>query len=348
MSQNNQGQTMKQAIMPKPGVIEYKQVQVPEMKRNQIMINIKKIGICGSDIHVYHGVSPYASYPVVQGHEVSGIVTKTGEDVVGFNIGDKVTIRPQIACGECYPCKHNDYHICENLKVMGFQVKGMASEYVVVDSDNVLRLPQDVSLDEGAMIEPVAVATRAVRRGGDVSGKNVLVLGAGTIGNLAAQIAKGLGANKVIITDLSEYRLKLAKSCGVDHCINTKTQDLSTVISDLFGSDKADLILECAGVNQTISQALENARKGTDIIVVGVFCKKVTVDLDLLENGELRLIGSLMYKQEDYAKAIELIEQKKIRLKPLITNNFEFNQYREAYEYIIEKRDEAMKVIVDV
>ena len=196
---------MKQAVMIQPGKIEFRQVDKPTIKDDEVLMQTKRIGVCGSDIHVYHGKHPYTSYPVVQGHEVSGIVAEVGQAVEGIAVGDKVTFTPQVVCGECYPCRHGMYHVCEKLKVMGFQTGGAAQQYFVLPKWNVFKLPDDISLDHAAMIEPVSVGAHAVRRGGDVSGKKVLVLGAGTIGNLVAQVARAFGAAAVMITDVSDY-----------------------------------------------------------------------------------------------------------------------------------------------
>jgi L-iditol 2-dehydrogenase len=339
---------MLQAVMTSPGIIEFSEVTVPEIEDNQVLVKIMRIGICGSDIHVYHGKHPYTSYPVVQGHEVSALVVKIGQDVKNIEVGDKVTIQPQVFCGKCYSCTHGKYHICDKLKVMGFQTTGMASEYFAVDSEKVLKLPADLSYDLGAMIEPLAVAVHAVSRGGEVKGKKVLVLGAGPIGNLVAQCAKAMGAEQVMITDLSEYRLKTAEECGIDYCVNTSSQDLGAEILNKFGPDRADLILECVGVNPTMEQAVTYARKGSDIIVVGVFGEKARIDLGLVQDRELRLIGTLMYQERDYIKAIELVGSNKIKLEPLITDYFDFKDYIKAYEHIEEKRDKSMKVIIRV
>lgn len=339
---------MLQAVMTSPGKIEFRDVPIPDVKEGEVLVKIMKIGICGSDIHVYHGKHPYTSFPVVQGHEVSGEVVKTGRGVKDLKPGDRVTIMPQVVCGKCYSCTHGRYHICDELKVMGFQTTGTASEYFAVDANKVLKFADSVSFDEGAMIEPLAVAVHALGRAGNVEGMKVLVLGAGPIGNLVAQSAKGMGADKVMITDISEYRLKLAKECGVDYCVNSKEEDLSEVIKDKFGPDKADLILECVGINATMDQAISNARKGTDIIVVGVFGEKASVDLGLVQDRELRLIGTLMYQESDYRKAMQLIEEDKVKLRPLITDHFPFKDYKRAYEYIENKKDEAMKVMISV
>lgn len=213
---------MLQQVMTNPKEITFREVPVPEITADQVLIKIMKIGVCGSDIHVYHGKHPFTKYPVTQGHEVSGEIVKLGEHVTGFSIGQKVTIQPQVVCGKCYPCRHGKYNLCEELKVMGFQTTGTASEFFAVDAKKVTVLPEKMSYDEGAMIEPLAVAVHAVKRAGDVKGMKIAVLGAGPIGILVAQTAKGLGAESVMITDVSDLRLQKAKECGVDFCINTK------------------------------------------------------------------------------------------------------------------------------
>ncbi|NCB36372.1 MAG: alcohol dehydrogenase, partial [Clostridia bacterium] len=167
---------MKQAVMVSPGKIIFQNVPVPPVGDDQIKVRMKRIGVCGSDIHVYHGLHPYTSYPVVQGHEVSAIVEETGRNVTRLKAGDMVTIQPQVVCGTCYPCTHGLYNDCESLKVMGFQTTGMASEYFVTEADKALKLPKEMSPDEGAMIEPLAVAIHAVRRAGGMNGKKVLVI----------------------------------------------------------------------------------------------------------------------------------------------------------------------------
>ena len=161
---------MLQQVMTAPGKIGFHEVPVPEISEGEVLIKIMKIGICGSDIHVYHGEHPFTSYPVTQGHEVSGEVVKTGRAVTGFVPGQKVTIQPQVVCGQCYPCRHGKYNLCEDLKVMGFQTTGAASHYFAVDAAKVTLLPQDMGHDEGAMIEPLAVAVHAVKQAGDVAG----------------------------------------------------------------------------------------------------------------------------------------------------------------------------------
>ena len=339
---------MRQAVMVSPGTIEFREVPVPAVREDQVLVKICRIGVCGSDIHVYHGKHPYTSYPVVQGHEVAGEVMDKGARVKGISVGDRVTIQPQVVCGTCFPCTHGQYHICDNLKVMGFQTTGTASEFFVVEAAKVLKLPRGMSFDFGAMVEPLAVGVHALGRGGPVKGRKVLVLGAGPIGNLAAQAARGLGAAVVAITDISDFRLGIAARSGIENRLNAATADVGEFVTRVFGPDKADLILECVGANPTVGQAVAHARKGTDIIIVGVFGEKATVDMGLVQDRELRLIGTLMYQEKDFRTAIELMEKDAVSLAPLITSHFAFSDYLKAYQHIEAHRDTSMKVMIDI
>lgn len=339
---------MKQSIMVQPGKIEFFQVDKPTIKDDEILMQTKRIGVCGSDIHVYHGLHPYTSYPVVQGHEVAGIVAEIGKEVKGISVGDKITFTPQVTCGKCYPCTHGMYHICENLKVMGFQTNGAGQEFFPLPEWNVVKLPDDLPSDYGALIEPLAVAVHALGRGIDVKDKKVLVLGAGTIGNLVAQSAKALGAESVMITDILDYKLDIADQCGIDFSVNTKLEDINIAIEKSFGASKADLILECVGVQETINQAVNAARKGTTIVVVGVFGEKPIVDLGLVQDRELNLVGTLMYQKSDFEKAVDLVAAGKIHLEHLITHRFPFNQYLDAYHAIEESEGKYMKVMIEL
>ncbi len=339
---------MLQQVMTAPGEIMFREVPVPEPKKGEVLIKIMKIGVCGSDIHVYHGEHPFTKYPVTQGHEVSGEIAKLGEGVEGFAPGQKVTIQPQVVCGKCYPCRHGKYNLCEELKVMGFQTTGVASRYFAVDAAKVTPLPEDLSCDEGAMIEPLAVAVHAARRAGDVKGLKIAVLGAGPIGILEAQTVKGMGADSVMITDVSDIRLAKAKECGVDFCVNTKHVDFGDAMTENFGPDKADVIYDCAGSNITMGQAIKYARKGSAIILVAVFAGEAKVDLAVLNDHELDLNTSMMYRNEDYIEAIRLVNEKKVVLAPLISRHFAFQDYLKAYRYIDANRESTMKVIINV
>jgi L-iditol 2-dehydrogenase len=188
----------------------------------------------------------------------------------------------------------------------------------------------------------------AVKRAGDVSGLRILVLGAGPIGNLVAQTAKGLGAEFVMITDVSDFRLEKAAQCGIDFCVNINKEDLGSAISSRFGPDGADIIIDCAGNNTTMGQAIRYARKGSTIILVAVFEGPATVDLAIMNDHELCLSSSMMYRNEDYLEAIRLVEEDKVHLSPLVSKHFTFAEYKKAYDFIDANRETTMKVIINV
>jgi L-iditol 2-dehydrogenase len=338
---------MKQAVMTAPGEITIHEIEKPQPGPGQVLLQIQRIGICGSDVHVFHGKHPYTSYPVVQGHEFSATIVALGEGVEGFTPGMKVTTTPQIVCGQCGPCLRGDYHICDQLKVEGFQAPGCAQEFWVAEAAKIVPLPDNFSFEQGALVEPLSVAVHAVARAGHVKGHHVAVLGAGPIGNLVAQVARAEGA-QVLITDLSEYRLEIAKKCGLSNTCDAREETLEAVAQRTFGDTGFDLAFECVGVEKTMTAAIENIQKGGTIVVVGVFGEKPRLDLGLVQDRELNLKGTLMYQRRDYKRAVELIAIGKVVTDPLFSKHFPFDQYLDAYLFIEEQGDRTMKVFIDV
>lgn len=342
---------MRQAVLTAPERIEFREVPdltAERLGEDEILIRIKKIGICGSEIHSYHGEHPATFYPVVQGHEYSGIVTAVGSKVSKCKPGDKVTARPQLACGQCAPCRRGQYNVCENLRVQAFQADGAAQDYFIVPEDRLVRLPETFSLEYGAMIEPAAVGAHAASRAGDLTGKNVVVSGAGTIGNLVAQFVLARGARKVLITDVSDYRLETARRCGIAGTLNVAKTPLKEGVKEVFGDEGFQVGFEVAGVESSIRSLMECAEKGSTIVVVAVFAKDPALSMFFLGEHELILAGTMMYRHEDYLTAVEEIASGKVSLAPLVTDRFAFEQYDEAYRFIAENQEKCMKVIIDL
>ena len=340
---------MRQAILVEPKHIEFKEVAEPkaaDLTAHQVLVNIKRIGICGSEIHSYHGLHPATFYPVVQGHEYSGVVMAVGSEVTVCKPGDHITARPQLVCGKCNPCKRGQYNVCEHLRVQAFQADGAAQDFFVVDDDCVAKLPKDMSLDYGAMIEPAAVGAHASNRT-DVKGMNVVVSGAGTIGNLIAQFCIARGAKNVLITDVSDLRLAKARECGIKHTLNITKKTLKEAAQELFGEEGYQVGFEVAGVEVSIRSLMETIEKGSDIVVVAVFAKDPALSMFYLGEHELRLIGSMMYRHEDYLTAIDYVNKGIVNLKPLVSNRFAFEEYDDAYKFIDTHRETSMKVLID-
>ena len=294
---------MKQAIMTPPGKIQLRDIAAPTPGPGEVLLRIQRIGVCGSDVHVYHGKHPYTKYPVVQGHEYSASVEAVGGGVTGLALGTKVTSMPQIVCGECAPCLRGDYHICDKLKVEGFQAPGCAQELWVTD---------------GGQDHPAArpLQLRAGRAGGAGLGRRACrlarrqprgrrraeprrppraVLGAGPIGNLVAQVARSEGA-QVLITDLSAYRLEVARQCGLTGTSNANAETLAEAAERIFGKAGFDVVFECVGVEPTITAAVETIQKGGTLVIVGVFGEKPRIDMGLVQDRELNIRGTLMYR----------------------------------------------------
>lgn len=342
---------MRSVLLNKPQELVMRDIEKPVPGKGEVLIKVKRMGICGSDIHAYHGMHPTIYLPVVQGHEFSGVVEAVGEGVTGFEIGEAVTARPQYTCGECYHCKSGHENICHNLQVIGCngQVPGAAQDYIPMRSHLVFKLPENVNFDDGAMVEPVAVAVAAVKTFTyDIKGKNILVLGAGTIGNLVAQVAKAHGAKAVMITDVCDEKLEIAKQCGIDYTVNTLKEDLNQKAIEVFGKDGIDGALECVGIEATINQAIQVCRKRDDIIIVGIYSKNPAIRMIDVQEKELKLIGTLMYLEDSYYESIRLISEKLVNLEPLKTKHFSLEDFGKAYQYIEENRATAMKIFIDV
>ena len=335
--------------MTEPGHIKFEETEAPgELKDNEILLEIRRIGICGSDIHVFHGEHPATPYPVVQGHEYSAVIREVGKGVTKAKPGMKATARPQLVCGVCGPCKRGQYNACQELKVQGFQAPGVAQDYFVVTEDRLVVLPDSFTFEQGAMVEPAAVGAHSTSRTSGIEGKNVVVSGAGTIGNLVAQFAKARGAKKVLITDISAYRLEKARECGLENTLNVSETAFDEGVKDCFGEEGFQVGMEAAGVQASLDVLMANVEKGGDIVILGVYAKNPTVNMFFLGEHELNVFGSMMYKQEDYEAAVEMISTGKIHLEPLISMHFPFNKYTEAYKYIEAQGERTMKVMIDL
>jgi 2-desacetyl-2-hydroxyethyl bacteriochlorophyllide A dehydrogenase len=334
--------------MTGPGHIEFSDAPETPPGQGEVRIRVRQIGICGSDIHVWHGSHPFTPYPVIQGHEFSGIVEAIGPGAENVpTIGSKVTALPQIVCGHCNPCKKGRFNICENLKVRGFQADGCGRELYNIPAERLVALPASFTPDQGAFVEPVAVAVHACSRAGNLRGRNVVVLGAGTIGNLIAQIAKAQGARSVLVTDIGDHRLEIAEQCGVDHVVNTRVRSLKQATRKIFGEDGFDMAFEAAGAEASLGSAVEAIEKGGTILIVGVYGKPPVVDMAVVGEHEIVLAGSMMYWRADWERAVEYLETS-ISITPLVSRHFAFDAWTEAYRYIDANGTDIMKVMVDL
>lgn len=318
---------------------------IPEVSDDEVLVKMLQVGICASDVQVYHGKHKYMSYPVVQGHEGIGIVEKTGKNISHVKPGEKVIIQPQLICGECYACRKGRHNVCEKLRGMGIKADGMFAEYLVSPSWNVIKVPIDLSNDMGMLVEPAAICVNSIRQGKVKSGDRVIIIGAGTIGNIIGQIAKSIGA-EVLITDIADDKLKIAEKCGIDYCVNTLKYDLKKEIARCFKGNNADAIFDCAAVKESLPQAIDCAANASTIIIVGNFKEPITLEIPSLQRREIALISVMGNVRENFIEAIELLSKNKINISEIISARFPLHYLKKAFEFNDENASKVMKIAI--
>lgn len=337
---------MKVARVLEPNKIQFETLPVPKFNDDEVLLKVLCFGICTSDLQIYHGLHKYAAMPLIMGHEVAAVVEQVGKNVKDYAVGDKVTIEPQVTCGTCTPCKEGRFNVCENLQVIGVHMDGCNSEYFALESKYLHHVPADLEAEMAALAEPLAVGVGSIKRSQKFKGGNVVVVGAGTIGNFVAQAAKGLGAGKVMVTDLNQAKLDYALECGIDYAVNTANISLKEAIENTFGARKADVIVDCVAIPAVFNTIMEATRPNSEVILTGNYKAPVTLDIPVIQRREISLIGHMMYVREDFEDAIRLLAEGKITASKTISQRYDFDQYPEALKFIENNPLEVMKVIV--
>ncbi len=339
------------ARLMEPYRFELLERPIPEPGADEVLLKNRYLGVCTSDVQIYHGKHAYAAMPVTMGHEVAGIVEKVGANVTDWKPGDRVVLQPQLFCHQCYPCRTGHFNVCEHLQVIGVHTDGCACEYVSVPAWNLHALPDNVSFRSAALIEPMAVGFGVVRRINEVSdirGKRVCVVGAGTIGNLVAQACKAMGSGPVMITDVLEDKLALARRCGIDWAVNTKNISLSQAVEDCFGADKADIIVDSAANPFVFQSIMDAARKASIVVISGNYKEPVSFDVTQLQRREITLLGHMMYIRQEFDDALEQLSLGKIHTEGLITQEWTLSQYPEAFRFLDEHPEQVVKMVVRI
>lgn len=337
---------MKAAVLTKIRKIEIKNIEKPKIKDSEVLIKVKSTGICGSDLHAYRGVHPFRKPPVILGHEISGIVEEIGDVVNNIKIGDRVTVEPQFGCGKCEYCLTGKYNLCISRRAPGIgDWYGTFAEYFVAPKEAVYKLTNNISYNQGALIEPLAVGVHAVRQSGIKLGDSVAILGAGTIGLMNLVAAIQAGATKIFITDFLDYNLEKAKQLGADYALNPSREKVSEKIKEIspYGVDK---VIIAAAFKPVWEEALRISKKGGEICVVGMFEEEIGVNfLDMLMTQK-SIMTSWLYLREDFITAIEIA--KKVNLNPLITHKLPLSKASEGLKKMDERKENIIKIILNV
>ncbi|MDR2509375.1 MAG: alcohol dehydrogenase catalytic domain-containing protein [Spirochaetaceae bacterium] len=337
---------MKQVRITSPYSFKVEYAEPEEPEESEALLKVEMLGICASDMQIYHGKHKFMRFPVILGHEAAAVIEKTGARVSGFTKGDYVTVQPQVYCGTCYPCGIGRFNVCENLSVIGVHRDGLSREYITLDTKYLHKCPSSMPLEHITLVEPCAVAVGAVRRAARLEGAKVAVVGAGTIGNLTAQAAKAMGASQVLVADISGSKLEYAAECGADFCVNTGKTRLKDAISAAFGRERSDIIIDCAATPAVFASILEAARQCSEIIITGNYKEPAAFDVPLLQRQEITMKGHMMYVREDFSTAISLLAGGKIATAKTVNKIFSFNEYESAFQYAGEHANEIMKLMI--
>jgi len=323
------------------GNVELLKVEEPIPESNEVKIEVKAAGICGSDIHIYHDTMGIPlKTPVVMGHEFSGVIVDIGENVKELKRGDRVTSETAAkVCGVCGYCKSGDYNLCSSRLGIGCGVNGAFTKYIVVPQERVHKLPKNIDFMEAALIEPLACCVHAVIEKTKVSaGDIVTIIGPGTIGLLALQIAKTEGAVAIICgTYKDKKRLELAKNLGADITLDIEKENLQEIVQKITDKEGVDVVFECSGSESAINIGLEMIKRNGKYTQIGELGSLIQIDFDKITNKEVQLTGSYSQKWSSWRRAIKLLSEKKVKTKPLITDILPITKWGKGFKEHEEK-----------
>lgn len=321
---------------------------VPEPKKGEIRIQSRFVGICGSDVHGFLGITGRRTAPMVMGHEMSGIVSAIGEGVSDIHIGDRVTVQPILNCGECDYCQNDLINICPNREFLGaMSCNGAFAEEFCVPMKNVCKLPDNVSLEVGALIEPFAVAYRAVHQAGNITGKTIMICGAGTIGLMALKVCRLMGAGIIVMVDLSEERLQISKQHGANIVVNGK-DDIDAKLQEYGVRNSIDIAIEAVGVTPTVQQTVDYVRNRGQIIWIGNSAPMVTLNMQNIVTREINIQGSYVYTDKDFKECIRLLSEEPQDFTSIVSEIIPLNKATKTFEKLSNGAGKLIKVLVDM
>ncbi|WP_336023619.1 NAD(P)-dependent alcohol dehydrogenase [Halobellus salinisoli] len=331
---------MQTAVLVEPTSFELRDRDRPEPGPTDVLVAIREVGICGSDVHYYnHGrIGDYVvEDPLILGHESAGEVIAVGDDVSDLEPGDRVALEPGVPCRRCAHCKRGEYHLCEAVEFMATPPHdGAFAEYVAWPADFAYKLPESVSTLEGALCEPLSVGIHAVRRGNVATGDTVLVTGAGPIGLLVADAARAAGATDVLITDIVPEKLEYARDRGIDRAVNVAETSLDDAVDEYTDGVGADVVVEASGAEPSIRSTLDGVRRGGTVVLVGL-ADEAEVPFDVLDviDNELDVHGSFRYANT-YGAAIDLLADDVVDVADMVDFEASLSNIDDAFDRAME------------
>lgn len=343
---------MKVAVMTGIGKMGFEEREIPKPKADEVLVKLDYVGICGSDLHYYEtgAIGDYVvEPPFVLGHEPGGVVVETGKNVTHLKVGDRVALEPGKTCGHCEFCRQGKYNLCPDVVFFATPpVDGVFQEYVAHEADLCFKLPEQVSTLEGALIEPLAVGFHAAIQGDAHLGQKAVVMGAGCIGLVSMMALKARGVSEVYVVDIMEKRLEKALELGADGVINGVEEDVAERVKELTGGAGMDLVIETAGTEITTRQAIQIAKKGSNIVLVG-YSKtgEMTLPMSLVLDKELTFKTVFRYRHI-YPMAIDAVASGKVNLKGIVTDIFTLDEAQKAMDYSINHKADIVKAVIQI
>jgi 2-desacetyl-2-hydroxyethyl bacteriochlorophyllide A dehydrogenase len=337
---------MKAAIWHGGKDVKIEEVPEPEVKTGEVLVRVKAAGICGSDVHAFEGKSKRRVPPLILGHEFSGVVADVGTGALDFRNGDRVVVEPAISCGKCEPCSNGRANICLEIRLLGLHVPGAFAEYVAVPASKCCKLPDSVSFDEAALVEPLSVATHAVNMTPTKVGDNLLVIGSGVVGLMILQVARLGTSGSIFVSDLIDYKLDLAKRLGANVIIHSGRENVSKRVRELTNGKGVDAVMEAVGVQDTLQQALTVVKKGGEVTITGLLEQMMHVDIMKLVTNEITMRGGYLYSSAEFKTSLDLIATGTLQLKPLITHSFPLRNIADAVDLLTEGKEQHVKILL--
>lgn len=340
---------MRAIVYEGPGRLAVKDVPEPQVGPKDVLIEVRAAGICGSDLEMARGNRPSVIPPRIPGHEIAGEIVEVGGQAKRFGVGDRVVVEPIMSCGECRNCMVGRYNVCKDLKFIGVHIDGAFAEFVAMPESRVYNIPDRFSYEEAAVLEPTAVGVHVTKRAKVSPSDTVVILGAGPIGLQIGQVARSIGAGYIIMTDVLDYRLDLAKRLAADLVVNSAEEDPLKHVKQVTDREGADVVIEAVGKSETILQTIDLVRIGGRILVGGLSVETFVTEpptfwmRQLLK--EVTVETSRSYAAGDWDVAIKLASRGAINLGALVTHRFPLEDALRAYEVADKKLEKSMKVL---
>ena len=337
---------MKTITCETPGHFIYTEATLPPLKKGEVLIRIKRIGICGTDLHAYKGTQPYFNYPRILGHELAGVI-KDNNGSNACNNGDKVTIIPYLSCGDCIACNNGKENCCVNLNVLGVHIDGGMQEYIAVPETAIIT-STNLDVDTLALIEPFSIGAHGIQRAQIKKNEFVLIVGAGMIGLGAMEFARLAGAH-VIAMDTNEQRLDFAKNTAqVEYTINPFTDEIEEVLRKITKGNMPTVVIDATGNQAAINANLKYLAHGGKYILIGLQKKEIIFSHPEFHKRETTLMSSRNATKSDFEWVIKCIEQKLINPAPYITHRVKFEKLKEEFDTYYDPNSEIVKILVEM